>query len=504
MSESAKRRRRRSNSAARRAERQNYQQAADALKAFSGFDGANQSDRRGWIYWPTLDPKRELDTYSRTELVRKSRWLRANFGLATRICSGLADLIGYLTPVSTSGDSAWDELADNHWADRAEEAIVIDAAGQFGIKRYQIELNKTAFADGDILPVLIKGQTDGVMLATYQSHQIRNPEAADRSWIDGVKINKFRRHIAYGLVADDGKVRTINANDALYFSHPDDTGRIRTPTILAHAINHMQDISEILADVKLTIKVAAQLGLYLKNDSSNPGGHDGPRSLAAALRNEQDEEGDGTAEAPRVETKVEDLYRAQGGLTNLPQGADVGVIQDARPHPNQVALLEYLIRDICWGVGVAPDILWNISQLGGANSRIANADLDRWISCRLLRLKNWLKRFRAIWISHEIQAGRLPEPPGNAHYWSAAFVPQASLTADKGKVGRLNIELVHNHMRSLQTHYAEEGLDWEKELRQISREKALMKDLKLVLDDLKAHPPKPPENESTQHPPTEK
>lgn len=486
MSRASERRDRRhkAEQARARSEKAQYEAAAAHLKSLSGFDGANQSDRRGWIYWPTLDSKRELDSYSRTELLRKSRWLRANFGLATRICTGLADLIGYLSPVSISGDEKWDDLADGLWEDRAHEASVVDAAGQFGIRSMQIELNRAAFGDGDVLPVLVKGSTDGVMLATYEAHQIRNPREADRSWIDGVKINKFRRHVAYGLAEEDGTVKTIAAKDALYFSHPDSLGRIRPPTILAHAVNHMQDISEILADVKLTIKVAAQLGLYLKNSVENPGGHDGARALVERLRDETQTVTDGAGQAATVEHKVEDLYNAAGGIANLPKGTEVGVIQDARPHPNQVALIEHLIRDISWGVGVSPDLLWNIKDLGGANSRIANADLERWIACRLLRLRTWLQRFRAIWIAHEIEAGRLPEPAGNAQFWRAAFLPQASLTADKGKVGRLNIELVGSHLRSMQTHFAEEGLYWKRELRQIGKEKAYMKELGLTLDDL--------------------
>ena len=151
-------------------------------------------------------------------------------------------------------------------------------------------------------------------------------------------------------------------------------------------------------------------------------------------------------------------------------------------------LVEYLIRDISWGVGVSPDLLWNIKELGGANSRIANADLDRWISCRLLRLRSWLKRFRAVWISGEITAGRLPEPSGSAQYWKATFLPQASLTADKARVGALNIDLVVNRMRSLQTHFAEEGLSWQKELVQISKEKSYMNELGLALNDIKYLP----------------
>lgn len=495
MSPSQSRRRRRHAANARaKSEIAAYHEAAAALKSLSGFDGANQSTRRGWIYWPTLDTKREIDTYSRTELLRKSRWLRANFGLATRICSGLADLIGYLTPVSMSGDSDWDELADDHWEDRASSAEVIDAAGQFDFRRQQIELNKAAFGDGDILPLLIRTESGGIMFANYEAHQFANPEGQADGWIDGVKVNKFRRHIAYGLRDDDGKVRTYSANDALYFSHPDATGRIRPPTILAHAINHMIDISEILADVKLTIKVAAQMGLYLKNDLENAAGNDGPRSIASVLRDETVHEGNGTAADPKAEYKIEDLYRATGGIANLPKGASIGTIQDARPHPNQVALLEYLIKDICWGTGVGDDILWDIGKLRGANTRIRNADLDRWIAVKLLRMKGWMKRFRAIWISNEITAGRLPEPSGSAQFWKATFIPQASLTADQGRVGKLNIELVKNHLRSLQTHYAEEGQHWLRELRQISREKNTMRDLKLTLNDVIQENPRPEPN----------
>lgn len=493
MSTSQARRRRRKAAAARRetSEAAQYDAASAFLKGLSGFDGANQSDRRGYIYWPTLDTKREINTWSRTEMLRKSRALRANFGLANRVCSGLADLIGYLTPCSMSGDEKWDAYADDYWEDRAGEASVIDAAGQFNVRQLQIELNKTAFGDGDVLPVLVKNSTDGVMLSCYEAHQICNPVDAHRNWIDGVLINKFRRHVAYGLKDDDGKVRTISARDALYYRHPDALGRVRPPTILAHALNHMQDISEILADVKLTIKVAAQLGLYLKNNVENAGGHDGPRSLGAALRDETIDESEQPADAPEVTYKVEDVYRAQGGMLNLPRGTDIGTIQDTRPHPNQVSLIEFLIRDICWGVGVSPDILWDIAKLGGANSRISNADLDRWISVRLLRQRAWLKRFRAVWIANEITAGRLSEPAAGAPYWRATFVPQASLTADKGRVGALNIELVKNRMRSLQTHFAEDGLDWQRELKQIASERRWMREngIDSAIDDISQDPP---------------
>ncbi|MFT3992151.1 MAG: phage portal protein [Luteolibacter sp.] len=462
-------------------EAQQYQAASQFLVGLSGFDGANVSQRRGWIYWPTLDTKRELDSYSHRELIKKARWLCGNFGLANRICGGLSDMMGYLTPLSASGDEGWDDLCDDHWEERAEQAMVIDAAGQFNIKQIQLELNKNAFRDGDLLPVMIKNRDEGMQLALYEGHQIASPAAGGDDWIGGVRIDKFRRHLQYGISEEKGDVKIINARDALYYSHPDAIGRVRPPTVLKHAINHMIDISEILADVKLTIKVAAQMGFYLKNTESNSGGFQGAIALTNGLRNELAPAPAGGGEAPPV--KVEDVFRSAGGLANLPKGTDIGVLADARPHPNQVALINYLVRDIAWGVGVAPEILWDIEKLKGANNRLINADLNRWLGCRMLRQRAWLKRFRAVWVANEIQAGRLPEPPAGCKFWRAVMLPQASLTADQGRVGNLNIDLVKNHMKSLADWFAEDGKDWETELRQISKEKKKLRELGLVMDD---------------------
>jgi capsid protein len=470
----------------RAAEIADYQTASNFLQSMSGFDGANQSTRRGWIYWPSLDTKRDLDTYSRNEMVRKARWLRANFGLANRITGGLADMIGYLTPLSNSGNEDYDEILDDHWEDRTKEPGVIDASGMFSISEMQIEWNKAAFGDGDVLALLLQTE-NGLQIANYESPMIRNPDPAGEDWIDGVRLDKFRRHLTYGIGSSEKSgVRSISARDCIYIAHPDSLGRVRPPTILKHAINHLIDISEILADVKLTIKVAAQMGLYLKTASPSANGHYGAHAIGSGLRNETVAAASGSGETalPERTVQVEDFYRAQGGLANLPTGADIGTIQDTRPHPNMLALTDYLVRDIAWGVGVAPELLWNIEKLRGANNRLVNSDLDRWIARKLLRQKTWVRKLRATWISQEIQAGRIPPPPPDAKYWRAAFIPQASLTADKGRIGSLNIELIKNRMLSLADYYAEGGKDWWAELKQIAKEKKALKELGLLIEDV--------------------
>lgn len=459
-------------------EQQQYEHASKSLLALSGYEGANSSSRRGWVYWPTMDRKRELDSYSSRELNKKGRWLCANMGFPNRCTRGLAEKIGYLIPLTISGDERYDQVVDEHWEEHASQPDIMDAAGQYDTRALQVELNTSAFVDGDVLPVIVR-DGDRIQYAVYEAPQIVNPSQTDDSWIDGVRINQFRRHLAYGL-SDGHSHQVINARDALYYSHPDALGRVRTPTILKHAINHLIDISEILADVKLTIKVAAQMGFYLKNDKANPGGQAGPRSLASDLRNEQIDAPVNPG-SPSVEYKVEDFYRSMGGVPNLPDGTDIGTLQDARPHPNQIALIAHLVRDISWGIGVAPEVLWDITALGGVTARLANGDLDRWIGMKLLRQRAWLQKFRAIWLANEIESGRLEEPPAGAKFWKATYLPQASLTADIGRVGNLNIELIKNRMRTFADHFGEQGKDWQSELRQISKERKFLKELGIEL-----------------------
>src|SRR5438105_1739752 len=85
----------------------------------SGFDGANFSTRRGYIYYPTLETRREIDTYSRLELIRRSRWLKRNTGFAKRCINGISNMVGFLTPRALTSDREWNAAAEPLWRTRA-------------------------------------------------------------------------------------------------------------------------------------------------------------------------------------------------------------------------------------------------------------------------------------------------------------------------------------------------------------------------------------------------
>lgn len=475
------------------------QSSAELLRSMSGWDGANRSSARGFIYWPGLDAKRELDSYSRRELLVKSRWLRANQGLPNRLVRGLADLIGYLSPWWDSGDEKWDRVIEDHWEERMSSPLAADASGIYSMKELQVELDAAAFGDGDVLPVVIESERSrAAQIMLYESPQVVSPKGLEGSagWHEGIKLDRFRRHLAYGVRDGDGeKVRIISARDAFWYGHPDALGRVRPPTILARAINHLVDVSEIVADWKLSIKIAAQLGLVMKKQLPGSSGY-GAQGFFTGVRNErvtpaaadETEEGGGGAPASDgsddKDLKVEDFY-AGGGVASLPPGMDLVTIQDDRPHPNALALLDFMIRDVAWGVGASPELVYNISGLRGASNRWAGADLGRWIGSRLLRKRSFMRRFCGVWAAKEIREGRVPAPAGGK-FWRVDCIPQADLTVDKGRDGKLNIDLVGAKLRSLRTHFGEEGRHWLREMKQIKREEKAILELREVAEEIDA------------------
>ncbi len=119
---------------------------ASPLGGGSGFDGANTSSRRGYIYFPTLETRREVDSYTQLELMRRARWLKRNSGFTKRCINGIANMVGALMPRALTGDRAWNAAAEKLWRARAGSADVFDLSGRFNVNSYQTLLTRRGFA----------------------------------------------------------------------------------------------------------------------------------------------------------------------------------------------------------------------------------------------------------------------------------------------------------------------------------------------------------------------
>jgi len=453
----------------------------------TGYDAVGSSSMRGYIYWPQMDTRREIGSFTRLEICRRARALCENIGLAGHIIECMADLIGYLTPMAATGDKEWNELANASFRDKQSVPEVFDASGKFSFWEYQIKLDEAAFRDGDLLPILTETSSGTARIATYEAHQIANPYGtADNTddWMDGVKINRFHRHLRYSIVdpSDRTAVRTVSAQDCIYYGHFKKIGHVRPVSILRAAINHLIDIGEIVRDVKYGIKIRNQIPLTVESQLGTNFQTNSTQAIVGQVRQKSVPTTDGAGNPATAKLNYEEIMQG-GNIPRLAPGQTLKALIDAAPHPNQLALLDWMVRDISWGCGLPPEIVWNMEKLRGANNRLLNSKLQRWIGARMLHKRNFVRRFWVYAIAKELKAGRLPACR-DPEWWKVAMLPQESITADKGREGKLNIDLVANRMMSLQEFFALSGKHWLDEIKQMSMEDSALKDLGLVVGDI--------------------
>ena len=131
----------------------------EAPSSGSIFSAARFSPDRATVHVPTLDTRKEIDRYSRMELLKKSRVLYRNIGSWRRVVDGAAELaVGTgLKPHPMTSDKDWNRRALDNFNERAGSRDVFDFSGKWNFYEAQSGLISCELRDGDIFAVLSKG-----------------------------------------------------------------------------------------------------------------------------------------------------------------------------------------------------------------------------------------------------------------------------------------------------------------------------------------------------------
>ncbi len=416
----------------------------DASSTFAGWgnnghQGADYSRLRGYAYFPELDTRREISSYTRNEILRKVRFLYANHGIAKRVVNGLARLVAGtgLTPQAMTKDTKWNALAEKFFANATSSPFVFDTGGRYNFAKSQQALFRFRYRDGDAAALLAESAAGGARFAFYEGHNIGNGEMAAGEnadvWRDGVRHDAQNRARQYRFIGNGEGQRDVPAENVIFFADYERAGQSRGLSVLSHAINHLIDSAEITGYIKAGVKLSNQYGYWLEyeNGATKP-----PQTAGARVG--------GTGNTEKITTPagpitLERIYGA-GALPDLPVGAKLRFNSSSHPHPNNLSLIEFLIRDIAWGVGLSPEILWNIAALGGANTRFVLADAQGWIDeqqAELVRLYN--SRVWVYTLAKAMKAGLLPRCT-DPEWWVHGWIPPPRLTVDFGRDGKLHLE----------------------------------------------------------------
>lgn len=440
---------------------------AEALQPsmLSGYSGANFSTRRGKLWWPTLDTRRELDSFSRDEILRRVRWLRANVGVVKGFIKNGAMLVGYLTPSAETKDAEWNALANANFRQRAGSKELFDVAGKFNFFTAQSMLMRSALTDGDHLTALTSNPYGGAAFAFYEAHQLRQPKGAkDKRWKDGILTSPAGRHLLYG-VGDAERVDAVAARDAIYFGQFERSGHHRAHPPLAHAVNHALDITETWGDVKSALKINGLSGLARTQKLEHDFGRD--EGMVGQVNRRLIKKSDGTTS----EYKTEEVF-AGGQIPKLAPGEDLKVISDPRPHQNHRDFTGDLMRDMSNGYGLPLELTWQIANLNSAGVRYVLDVADRWIKDWQLELTIWCHRVWAFHIAKEIKAGRLPLPQDENWLHAVSWTPRRNLTIDRGKESKMRLDEIDAGCGTWSDFYREmDGSDWRPKIRQRIAEK---------------------------------
>jgi capsid protein len=441
----------------------------------NGHVAVESTTARGVGYFPELNTKKEITPRTRTEVLRQCRRFTVNCGLARRIVFGLSRLAAGtgLTPYPLTTDTEWNRLALAYAATRFDSPLTFDVGGRFDFYSGQAFALACSYRDGDQATVAATAPTGEAMFAFYEGHQIGDgagelpaPGVARTLW-DGVRVDPFHRAIAYRFLDDDGRLaRELPAGAVLFLADYERAGQTRATSIFEHAIPHLHDRDDVVSYLKTGVKLTNLRGFWFEKEiGASTAPIPGLPQIAQTIT-----KSDGTTENITLEQVLKG-----GQIAALPAGVKLRNNDSAHPHPNQLDFLDYLIRDIAWGAGVAPELLWNIASLGGANTRFVVAEAQSWIDREQEKLiRCWCQPAWTHTIAAGIAAGRL-RPCRDPQWWRVGWIPPPRLTVDFGRDGRLYIEQNRSWMLSLKTAYGWSGQDWQVQVSQILDEIAEVK-----------------------------
>lgn len=460
-----------------------------------GYSGASYSaDRSGFFYLSSLDTRLDLSGYTRTELLRRARLLYKNIGLVRRIIRGIANMViggKGLTVLPRTKDKEWNALAQKRFATRAASKEIWDVGGRFNFVGQQRYFVRRRLLDGDIGATPVLSASGGMRFRFWEAHQIANADFTmlgggdqDR-WHDGVLTDRANRVTAYSLVGEGGidgqtpEAKVIPAGRFIYYGDYEGGGRVRCESILAHALNHIFDRNDIHRALKKGLKTANSLGYYIHTEAQkiDDPGADG---------NFQDQE---SQPVTRVMTPTGPMdlesFLAPGRTPALPAGKSYKILGDERPHPNGMAFLDDLVRDICWGTDYPPEVIWSIAKLGGASVRYVLAQAQSVITeSQQGVIDGFAAKQYVLTTGADLATGALP-PCQDPEWWQHVWITPERSTVDFTRDGQMLIGQLNQAYLNPAKFYAMRGevaeIEIEETVRLRSLEKKLCKENDLEL-----------------------
>jgi len=449
----------------------------ETVAVMGSFQGTDASRDRGYVYVPTLDTLKEVDAWSHTELLKRGRFIyNSGGGLVHRGVNGISRMVcgTGLFPYPLSPNKGWNKRMRLLWARKCENAETFDLSRKFTMGAAQPAILRSQIRDGDLAPVLARDADGWLRCMFYEANQIGNGSKAIPSgqrWHHGVQLDQHNGPVAYRILNRDELGREtasdVPARNVLFSADYERFGQVRGLSRFYPVINKVLDRGEIMHALTKSIKQRAMMGYTIEQELASQVSTQGGRGSLAPRPTTLVDVGNG-------KTITLEKFFGGGESVTLQPGQKFKTVESAHPHENVREHLDNLVRDVAWALGYSPELLWNITQLGGANTRFIMADAQSQIEVEQQRLvEQFLGRWYIAWVRDMIEHGEIEDIDGwELHTW---LLPKR-LTVDFGRDGKLHIEQAKRGMITLKSLYGFVGDEWEIEIDQYLDERLYIKE----------------------------
>lgn len=426
----------------------------------SAHEGASSSPARRSPNGPKpTDAKNELPTQTRSELMRRARWLDKNSGMSRALSRDmqLYSIGDGIRPQGVTSDTEWNKAAERYFQDWARNA---DITRRYSLTQLLHITSRTLDRDGEVFAVKSRTKFGKPAIQLIEAHRCGDGDKPLPGMIDGIQYDEFGGPIAYRFIRDDGTARDVPAGAVCHIHDPESISATRSRSPISHGINSLIDGQEILALNKKGVKdqLAVARAVFTPEGTSESAGAAFGDEIAA----------DGTVTA-------EEVNRAIGGSTAiLPTGSQVTNLTNNLPNPTFQGFMEHLDREPTLG-NLPYEFVRDPSKVGGAGVRLVVGKADRVFSHRQMLIIEQLLDKVWAWVIADAIANDLL--PANADFWRVAWVTPRRVTVDAGRDANANREDIKVGLKTMSDDYAERGMDYEEELRRMARDAKLRKDI---------------------------
>ena len=445
------------------------------------FDAAERGDDyRHWANADAFSADAALSPEKRRTMRNRARYERVN----NSWLAGISATLGY--SLVGTGPRLQLQTGDTE-TDRRIERLFFDWGWLVDLPAKLRTMREALVTDGEAFALMVTNpripggvkldlrlvEAEMVATPTELMAQSVTPEG---NTVDGIEFDRIGNVVAYQVLnyhpGSNFRVNTLEfqrvpANQMIHWFRRTRPGQHRGMPEVAPALKLFANLRRYTEAVIAAAETAADLAAFIHSNS------------------------------PAAEVDEVDAFAAleiqKRTLTTLPEGWDISQLKAEQPTTQYPAFVRSILNEIARCL----QLPYNVAALDSSGYNYASSRMDWQVAGMHERVDRdqiervMLDRVLAAWVNEASLAGILPEDVPPFSEWNWAWQWDGKDHVDPAKEANASETRIRTLTTSLAREYAKQGLQWDVEIRQIAAERALMRELDLVLPDAVPQQPQP-------------